>query len=416
MKITYLHQYFNTPDTPGSSRSFEMARRLVEMGHEVNMITTWRNESKNKGWFTTQVHGINVHWLPVPYSNHLNFWQRIQAFLKFAVFSTIKASKINTDIILATSTPLTIGIPGVLASKIKKVPLVFEVRDLWPEMPIAMGYFKNPVVIKLLKRFEKWIYFNSSSIIALSPGMRDGILKTGYPATKIAVIPNGSDIDKFQNIIGDNAFSEFVNNPSLVYTGAMGKLNGVDYLVDLAELLAKQKSNIKIYLFGDGSELKQIISKAKQKNVLDINLFYLGKVPKVEVPLLLAQAKISSVLFIDLKEMQVNSANKFFDSLAAGKPIFLNFGGWMNDLVINYNCGISSWRRPLDEVAKELDLKLNDEKWIKETGSRSLELAKKYFDRDMLFNQFEQVLSTTFINKSKSEVKNIAPGNYDFLS
>jgi len=91
-----------------------------------------------------------------------------------------KARKISCDVVFATSTPLTIGIPGVFSAKKHKVPLVFEVRDLWPELPIAVGVIKNPVVIKLLKIFECWIYKNSAKIIALSPGMADGILSTGY--------------------------------------------------------------------------------------------------------------------------------------------------------------------------------------------------------------------------------------------
>lgn len=132
MRITYLHQYFNTPEMSGGTRSYEMARKLVAMGHEVNMITSWRENDGKTDWFETEEAGIHVHWIPVPYSNKMGFYERLRAFTKFAVYSSLKAIQLKSDIIFATSTPLTIAIPGVIASKINHIPMVFEVRDLWP--------------------------------------------------------------------------------------------------------------------------------------------------------------------------------------------------------------------------------------------------------------------------------------------
>ena len=197
MKIVYLHQYFNTPDMSGSTRSYEMARRLVAKGHEVHMITSWGEPKENQGWFETNEAGINVHWLPVRYSNHMPYLQRIKAFFKFALASAKKAVEIKCDIIFATSTPLTIALPAVYAKKKQKVPMVFEVRDLWPLLPIAMGALKHPFFCYLAYKLEKFAYKNSDSIVALSPGMRDGIIQVGYPENKVTIIPNSSDIDLF---------------------------------------------------------------------------------------------------------------------------------------------------------------------------------------------------------------------------
>ena len=186
MKILYLHQYFNHPGMSGGTRSYETARRLVAMGHEVHIITSWRKNKKNKSWFETNVEGIHVHWLPINYSNKMNYNSRIKAFLKFAIFSTLKTISIKGDIIFATSTPLTIAIPAVFASKKLNIPLVFEVRDLWPELPIAMGAIRNPILKFLAKKLEYFAYKNSSSVIALSPGMRDGVIASGYPKKILA--------------------------------------------------------------------------------------------------------------------------------------------------------------------------------------------------------------------------------------
>jgi thioesterase domain-containing protein len=112
MKITYLHQYFNTPSMSGGTRSYEMAKRLVAKGHEVNMITSWREDDGRKGWFETEEAGIRVHWLPVPYSNKMGFRERINAFIRFAFGAARKAASLPADLVFATSTPLTIALSG----------------------------------------------------------------------------------------------------------------------------------------------------------------------------------------------------------------------------------------------------------------------------------------------------------------
>ena len=145
MRITYLHQYFNTPDMSGGTRSYEMARRLVARGHEVNMVTSWRTDDGRKKPFETVEDGIRVQWLPVPYSNAMSYAQRLVAFGRFVVASTRRAAALPSDIVFATSTPLTIALPAVYAARRQRVPMVFEVRDLWPELPIAMGALRNPV-------------------------------------------------------------------------------------------------------------------------------------------------------------------------------------------------------------------------------------------------------------------------------
>ena len=138
MKVIYLHQYFTTPNMSGGTRSYEMAKRLVAAGHEVHMVTSWVKETDKTDWYEQEVDGIHVHWFPNPYNNKMSFRRRIQMFFRFAFAAMKKISSIKADVIFATSTPLTIAIPGVLGARKQKIPMVFEVRDLWPEVPIAM--------------------------------------------------------------------------------------------------------------------------------------------------------------------------------------------------------------------------------------------------------------------------------------
>ena len=417
MKIIYLHQYFNTPNMSGGTRSYEMARRLVAAGHEVHMVTSWRTEdAQHTDWFTTEEAGIQVHWYPVPYSNHMSFRQRIMAFLKFARQATSKARELGGDVVFATSTPLTIAIPAVFAARKKKLPLVFEVRDLWPELPIAMGALKNPLMRFAAHKLERWAYKNSNSIIALSPGMKEGVVRTGYPSQQVATIPNSSDNQDF--IIEPSKAEEFrasrpwlQDKPLLVYGGTFGLINGVGYMVGLSKELLVLNPDIRILLVGEGIEKPLVKQQAQEAGVLDVNLFVEDSLPKKDIPALLAAADMASSLFIDKPEMRPNSANKFFDALAAGKPVFLNYGGWQHELLQTKGCGLAMWQKPIAEAAREVAAKITDQAWLDAAGKASRELAESTFDRDKLAVQFEQVIQAAVDGKPK-RAEAIAPGKY----
>src|SRR3712207_6700353 len=110
---------------PGGTRSYELARRLAQRGHEVHVVTTDTEASGGGGWRTSQVEGVHVHWLPVPYSNHQSYPRRVRAFLRFALAASTKATSLAPDVVLATSTPLTVAVPGVIASRLRRVRFVF---------------------------------------------------------------------------------------------------------------------------------------------------------------------------------------------------------------------------------------------------------------------------------------------------
>jgi glycosyltransferase involved in cell wall biosynthesis len=417
MKIVYLHQYFNTPEMSGGTRSYEMARRMVAAGHEVHMVTSFRESGeKPKGWFESDEAGIHVHWYPVPYSNHMGFAERIRAFFSFAFAARNKAEEISADVIFATSTPLTIALPAVPAARKKGVPMVFEVRDLWPEMPIAVGALKNPVLKFIARKLEHWAYRNSTAVVALSPGMKEGVLRTGFPEENIAVIPNSSDNAEFQHDpeagASFRAEREWLgNNPLLVYAGTFGKVNGVGYMVELAKQLLSIGSDVRILLVGDGAEKGEVVLAAEAAGVYNINLFVENPLPKKDVPSLLSAATMATSLFVDLPEMRNNSANKFFDALASGTPVMLNYGGWMHDLVIDSGCGLAMWQKPIDEVAKELHDKLHDKNWLNDAGVSARKLAENSFSRDVLASQLMSVLEAAVAGKAH-ECQNIAPGKY----
>ena len=173
MKVLYIHQYFVTPEEDGTSRSYWFAKKLIENGHKVTMITS-TNEFLHKEACTTNIDGINVVYVKNDYNQKFSKFKKIQSFISFS-FKAFYAAKTykNYDIVYATSTPLTVGFIALLLKKIKKMPFIFEVRDLWPDFPIQIGAITNPILIWILKKLEKSIYINSEHIVALSPGMAE---------------------------------------------------------------------------------------------------------------------------------------------------------------------------------------------------------------------------------------------------
>ena len=406
MKIIYLHQYFNTPEMPGGTRSYEFSKKLIEMGHNVEMITTYREPCKNKKWFKTINDGITIHWLPLKYSNNMNFFNRLKVFFTFAWKAYFKAKNIEADIIYASSTPLTIAIPAVFIKLKKNIPMVFEVRDLWPDVPIAMKILNNPFLIYVAKLLELWAYKNSNSIVALSPQMKKGIIAKKIDPKKIAVIPNSSDLEKFSfdkklALNFRNRRQWLKNRPLLLYTGTFGKVNALSYTIKLAKSLMIQNSEIRILLIGDGAEKNKLVEEAKKNGVYKKNLFIEKQLPKKDIPACLSAASIIANFVIDIRENWANSANKFFDGLAAGKPIFLNHGGWMEDMVLINKCGLCMHGKKIEIVAKELNIALYNKNWLQSSGNASKNLAKKFFDRNIHAKQIEEVLSLTQNDKSK---------------
>lgn len=406
MRIIYLHQYFTTPSMSGGTRSYEMARRFVRWGHEVHMVTSDRETaSKNQGWRKTEEAGIKVHWLSVPYSNHMSYRERIQAFNKFAIGSARKAASLDGDIIFATSTPLTIAFPAVYAAKRKKLPMVLEVRDLWPELPIAIGAINGRFMITATQQLERFAYKNSSQIVALSPGMRDGVIRTGYPSERVHVIPNSADLDLFDvPAEAGQAFRHkyewLKDRPLVVYTGTMGRINGVSYLTRLAAATQPQAPEIRFLIVGGGQEESKVKDLARQLGVLNNNFFMMNHVSKQEVPTILSAATVATSLFIDLKEMQANSANKFFDALASGTPVAINYGGWQADMLKETGAGIVLDAHDIEQARDTLLQSLQQQEWVKWAGDKAKQLAEERFSRDKLAKQLENVLELA--TKSKA--------------
>lgn len=393
MRVVYLHQYFVTPAIPGGTRSYEFATRLARAGHEVHVITTdtWAARSSLR-WRTTVEDGVTVHWMPVPYRNAMSYPRRLWSFLHFAVGSVTRAVAVKPDVVLATSTPLTVVVPGVIASRLRRTRFVFEVRDLWPELPIEVGALRNPVARRLAFALARWAYRHAADVIALSPGMADGVAAHGVPRERITVVPNGCDLDVFTVDPAEaarfrNAHAWLGSRPMVLYAGTFGVVNGVDYLVRLAAAMKDTDPDVRFLLVGDGRTFEDVRMLAEELGVLDRTLFLMTGVPKAQMPAIVAASTVSTSVFLPLPGLRHNSSNKFFDGLAAGRPVAVNYRGWHADLLRENGAGIVLDEDP-QAAAAELRKALADPDQLERAGHAARALAEDQFDRDLLFERF----------------------------
>jgi glycosyltransferase involved in cell wall biosynthesis len=405
MHILYLHQYFATRKGTTGTRSYEFARYLVGKGHRVTMMTSGLAnrefpvpEDKQYAEFETE--GIHVVAIAAAYNDPqvgtgLSGLQRMFMFYQFAWLACRIGKELPApDVVFATHTPLTIGLAGLTLGQYFKAPFVFEVRDLWPEALVNVGALKNPLVIWWLERMAKKIYAGAKHIVALSPGMKEGIVRAGVPADKVTVIPNASDLDLFSPDIDGSAQRERLglkDRFAAIYFGAMGLANGLEYVIEAARILAERRSNhIVLVLLGSGGkrvELQKLASEYELKNVI----FSDPASDKEQLARIVAGCDVCLTIYRATKE-HTWSPNKMFDALAAGKPVLINVPGWLGETIEKNNCG-----RCLDASRPEMladalqELAANPE-LCRQMGKNARELAQREFDRVKLANRFENVL------------------------
>lgn len=392
MNILYIHQYFKTPDIPGGTRSYWNSLELIKKGHNVTVIRY--DKTIPKKIERRNVNGIDIISLKIEYSQYMGVIARLQAFLSFMLLSTKVALKEkNIDLVIATSTPLTVGFPALVLKKFKKIPFIFEVRDLWPEVPIQMGALRNKFVIKLALWFEKTIYKNAQHIIALSPGMKQGVVDTGIPENLVEMIPNMAKIDKFfprpfdTNVAKEHTIN--LDTFKIIYFGALGEANAIEYILDAAKLLKTEK-DIEFLFIGYGPKSPLIEKTIKEYELTNVS--YLGVFNMETTSNIVNLCDISLVTFSNLPILSTNSPNKLFDSLSAGKPIIVNSPGWTKKLVEENNCGVFvDPTEPKDLVDKILALKDSPET-KKRMGEKSRLLAETKYDKTILCKEFVNVV------------------------
>ena len=405
MRLLYFHQHFGTPQGSAGTRSYEFSRALIARGHQVTLVCGAHQQSglqlpydAARGWHGGQVDGIDVISLPLAYSNKDSLFRRGWVFLRFALRSVRLALELDCDLVFATSTPITAVIPGLAAKWFRGKPFVFEVRDLWPELPRALGV-RNPFILGGMSLLEFLGYRSADACVGLSPGIVEGIRSRSAASLPIAMIPNGCDLEVFHPTkrtrlslklpgIGPD---DFIAG----FTGAHGVANGLDALLDVAqELKRRGDSRVKLVFIGDGKEKERLAKKAAEAGLT--NCLFFPPVPKTDLGAITASLDCGLMVLKNIPAFyRGTSPNKFFDYLAAGIPVVNNYPGWLAGMIQENHCGIVVPPNNPVAFADALQRLAADPTTCRAMGAAARGLAEKEFARPLLADQFVRTLEAT---------------------
>ncbi|MFY0643029.1 MAG: glycosyltransferase family 4 protein [Bacteroidia bacterium] len=388
MKILVVYQYFCTTEGSWSTRIYEFCKRWVLEGHEVTVLTSpYEKSDITLGHHKTEIDGIKVF---VHFAHDDNrkssLWRGLHS-LRFATYASRMALTKSYDLILSSSGPLTTSIPLILAKKIRSKKTILEVRDLWPGVPIALGKLKNPLARRLLLKLESLAYKAADQVVTASEDQAQDIKKR-FNGINPSVITNASDNDLFDEE-SKIPLPEWVDQRRLIiHMGSLGFIHNASIWIEVMRYLDPNK-----YLFvfvGDGELRKEMEQEVEKLNLKHIR--FTGLLTKKGVVAWAQKADLSVFATIDHPLQDSCSPNKLFDSFAAGLPVAQTTNGWIKRLIEDHNCGINLDINNAEEMATDIDRFLNSDTY-EQACSNSKKLALNKFDRDLLSNQYLDIIN-----------------------
>ena len=403
MRITLFHQYFLGKNDPGGSRW--------------NEFTSFFSK---KAGFKTEVIAGNIHYatgkkiLPNTWSNtekvdeditlyrtwtysgyNSNFVGRVIGYLSYAFSSLVKALFLKKpDVYIVTSPSIFVGISAIIVSKLKRVPFIFEVRDLWPESAVATGVLNNKFLLNILYWLEYRLYKYSEKIVVLTPAFKENIEKR-FPEFigKIEIITNGADF----SIMGKEHQGEqlreklgWSDKKVFTYLGAHGVANDLMQVVEAAKAF-KDEKKVHFVLIGDGMQKKFLKEKAKEYELTNIE--FIDSVPKYEVVDYVNASDVCMAILKKTDTFKTVYPNKVFDYMSCKKPVFVTIDGITRDLIETSNCGLYAEPENLDEFKNIVDKFLSmsyDE--LQTFGENGYKYVKDKFDREKLAERYIELV------------------------
>lgn len=389
MRILLINQVFVSPDEPGHTRHFELAKFMKQQGHELVIVAsdvnyqTGKKTIEHSGLSIEQnIDGIRVYRSAIIPSLHRSYFWRILSFFSFMFSSIWTALKVkNVDLIMGTTPPIFQAVSAWFVAFLRRKPFLLEVRDLWPEFIVSMGEFRNPVLIQMARWLERFLYARATHILVNSPAYGQYIEQKGVSKEKISFIPYGTDIDMFSpGVDGSEIRNRYGINDNFVilYSGALGQANDIYTLIRTAQRLNSQ-TVIKFILFGDGKERKKLEAEVKNSNLE--NIIFAGALPKKEMPAVLAAADVCLAILQDIPMFRTTYPNKVFDYMAAGKATVLVIDGVIRDLVEASEGGVFVKPGDDEQLAQVLSDLASDHDRVVSLGQHAREYLVKNLDR-----------------------------------
>ena len=345
MHVLLNHQGFASPSEPGGTRHFELARKAVEQGHQFTVVASdisYITASRGNTVKAYQmIEGIRVLRAFTYRTLHGSFVGRLFSFISFAATSILTALRAgDIDLVMGTSPPIFQAASAWIVASLRRRPLLLEIRDLWPEFAIDMGILKNPLLIRLSRWLERFLYRRATYLMVNSPAYVDYLVEKGVPPSKITFLPNGVDPQMFDPAANGNGLRHEVNLEGkfvVMYAGAIGPANDLGVLLDAAREL-RQETRIRFLILGDGKERKRLQAESEAQQ-LD-NVIFVGARPKQEMPYYLASADACVAILQDIRMFRMTYPNKVFDYMAAGRPVLLAIDGVIREVVEAARAGI----------------------------------------------------------------------------
>lgn len=407
MRILLIHQYYLGKNESGGSRWNEMTRVWASLGHEVVVLAGMVHYAKGtksekyKGrYFSFEKYDANIDVLRCHVSDayNINFLGRLWAYFSF-VFSSIWGGLFKTngkfDIIVVTSPPLFVGITAYVLSIFKRVPFIFEIRDLWPESAIDTGVLTNKMIIRFAYWFESFIYKKAKLINVLTPAFRDVLInKKNIPESKICFIPNAADFsiseELLQNFDAKSYRKELGIDENFVitYVGAHGVANHLVQIIDTAEKL--KDTNVLFLLIGDGMQKATLIEDVQNRKLKNIK--FIDSVPKKEVFKYILASDLGASVLKKNDTFKTVYSNKTFDYMSCKKPILMAIDGVSRDLVEKANAGVFVEPENSNDFSEKIRYYMNNLNLIPEQGESGYKYAKEHFDRDILAKEYIDII------------------------
>ena len=407
MRILLLHQYYLEKDDDGGSRFNEMTKHWTSREHDVVVLAgmvhygTGKKADRYKGKYVYKdiiSDDLTVWRSHVSEAYNVNFIGRLWAYFSFvfsSMFTGLFKAKGEFDVMVVTSPPLFVGISAYIISRMRRIPLLFEVRDLWPESAIDTGVLTNKFIIKLAYKFERYIYDKADKINVLTPAFRISLIENkNVPDEKISFIPNAADFSLSESLLQSfDALQwrkelKWEDKFIIVYVGAHGKANHLVQLIDAAEKL--QDTKVHFVLIGSGMEKPQLIEDAKKRN-LD-NIQFIDPVPKPEVFKYILASDMGTSVLKNVDTFKTIYSNKTFDYMSCKKPILMAIDGVSRILIENAKCGMYVEPENSEDYNKKIRQCMANPDVLKRQGESGYIYARENFDREMLADKYLTVL------------------------
>ena len=403
MKILLINQAFVSPDEPGHTRHFEMARFLRDStrGHELVIVAsdlnyqTGQRTVARKGIFAEQViEGVRILRAYIYPALHRSYFWRIISFFSFMFSSAWTALQVrDVDLVMGTTPPIFQAVSAWVVALIRRKPFLLEVRDLWPEFGVSMGVLTNPVLIGLGRWLEKFLYARATHILVNSPAYKEYMIAKGVPEKKITYIAYGTDVDMFNPQVDGSSIRRELGLQDkfvMLYAGALGQANDIDTILRAAQRL-NGEDKIRFVLFGDGKERPRLQSEAERMKLT--NVIFAGVRAKKEMPLVVASADVCLAILQDIPMFRTTYPNKVFDYMAAGRATVLVIDGVSRTLIESSNGGV--FVQPgNDELLAQTILELSkDSERVKQMGQNARAYLVKHLDRRDKLNETLDLLT-----------------------